>query len=313
MTAGRIAGTVYAFYLDTATDFLMVSRSKIVRLALAIAAGALAACSTPQQSGGTTYYNAQPTYTQPYRAPNRLPSTPPPAIHAEAYVLIDADTGQTLASKSPDRTMPVASTQKLLTALIVCESGNLDGSLRIQASDARVEPTKFGLRAGQVFTRRELLGGLLVKSCNDIAVALARDNAGSSQAFASRMTARARSLGATRTMFANPHGLTAANNFSTARDMSKIARAAYFNPTIRSFTNKRYVSMGGKTLKNTNDLLGKMPECNGMKTGYTLAAGRCLVSSASGGGRNVILVQLGTKTRYIWDDGRALMSWALRG
>ncbi len=253
----------------------------------------------------------QPFTGQPGGSFRPLPGSPPPSIRAESYILIDADTGQTIASKSPDSVRPVASTQKLLTALIICESGDLDSPLRIMAQDTRVEPTKLGFRVGQVFTRRELLGGLLVKSCNDIAMALARDNAGTIPAFSMRMNYRARSLGATSSVFSNPHGLTAANNRSTARDMAKIARQAYFNPIIRSYTARRAVSVGGKTLETTNDLLKEMPECNGLKTGYTHAAGRCLVSSASARGRNVILVQLGTKTRYIWDDARALMTWAL--
>jgi serine-type D-Ala-D-Ala carboxypeptidase (penicillin-binding protein 5/6) len=306
--------------------FLMPNISFLQATAARAALGLAALlCSCQQNSntyptgggGNTSYYNGGNSYTPPQpsytNGGGRLPSTPPPAIHAESYVLIDADTGQTLASKRPDSVRPVASTQKLLTALVVCEDGNLDAPVRIQAADTRCEPTKFGLRPGQVFSRRELLGGLLVKSCNDIAMALARDNAGTIPAFSQRMNYKARSLGATNSQFSNPHGLTAGSNYSTARDMARIARAAYFNSTIRSFTSRRSTYVGGQVLKSTNDLLGQMPECNGLKTGYTIAAGRCLVSSASRGGRNVILVQLGTKTRYIWDDGRMLMNWGLNG
>jgi D-alanyl-D-alanine carboxypeptidase (penicillin-binding protein 5/6) len=162
-----------------------------------------------------------------------------------------------------------------------------------------------------------LLYAFLVKSCNDIANVLARDNAGSISAFAAKMNAKVRSLGCTNSNFKNPHGLTVPGQHSTARDMARVAMAAYRNGTLRDAVRRKYYTFrraDGRsvTLENTNDLLGAMPECNGMKTGYTVASGRCLISSAASGGREVILVQLGTKTAYIWDDGRLMMSWCLQ-
>jgi D-alanyl-D-alanine carboxypeptidase (penicillin-binding protein 5/6) len=142
---------------------------------------------------------------------------------------------------------------------------------------------------------------------------LARDNAGSVGNFAVRMNYTARALGARNSEFSNPHGLTASGNFSTARDMARIAIAAHRNPLIRDIVRRPYYVFHGKTLKNTNELLQKMAGCDGMKTGYTHAADRCLISCASQGGRSVILVQLGTKTKYIWNDGEALMRWGLGG
>jgi D-alanyl-D-alanine carboxypeptidase (penicillin-binding protein 5/6) len=179
-----------------------------------------------------------------------------------------------------------------------------------------VEPSKLGVRAGEVYTRRELLTAFLVKSANDVANALARDNAGSIGAFAAKMNAKARALGAYNSHFANPHGLDAAGQHSTARDMARIATAAYHNPFLRDVVRRHYYTFrfaNGHTvtLSNTNELLGRMAECDGMKTGLTGAAGRCLISCAHSGGREVLLVQLGTKTRYIWDDGGALMRWGL--
>ena len=130
------------------------------------------------------------------------------------------------------------------------------------------------------------------------------------------MTAKARSLGAYNTVFKNPHGLTVSGQYSTAQDMARIAFKAYRDPTIRSITRLtnyrfRYSTGATKSLDNTNKLLKSMGSCNGMKTGYTRASGRCLVSSASYGGRSVILVQLGTQTKYIWNDGKRLMGWGL--
>lgn len=240
-----------------------------------------------------------------------------PAIHAESFLLIDASTGRHLASKNAYTRRAVASTQKLVTALVIVESGNLDKPVKVLSSDLRVEPTVLGLRPGETYTRRHLLYAFLIKSCNDVANVLARDNAGSVAAFAAKMNAKMRALGCQNSNFRNPHGLTAPGQYSTAHDMARVAMAAYRHPVIRdavrrsSYTFRRN-SGQIVTLKSTNHLLGSMPECNGMKTGYTVAAGRCLISTASHSGRDVILVQLGTRTKYIWNDGRLLMGWGLQ-
>ncbi|HBJ87196.1 MAG TPA: D-alanyl-D-alanine carboxypeptidase [Verrucomicrobiales bacterium] len=240
-----------------------------------------------------------------------------PPIRAASYLMLDARSGQHLAGRSFETARAVASTQKLVTALVVLDAGNLDKMVRVQSSDVAVEPTRMGLKPGEVYSRRALLYAFLVKSCNDIANVLARDNAGSISAFAAKMNAKARSLGCTNSNFKNPHGLTVPGQYSTARDMARVAMAAYRNGTVRDVVRRKYYTFhraDGRsvTLENTNDLLGVMPECNGMKTGYTVASGRCLISSAASGGREVILVQLGTKTKYIWDDAREMMSWGLR-
>ena len=281
-------------------------------------------CSAPQQRpmSGTPalpYTPPQAYYTPPppavFASPSNVPSRAP-AIIAAAYILVDARSGDVLAARSADTIRHVASTQKVLTALLVAEAGDLDRPVRVQASDVAVEPSKLGVRAGETYTRRQLLIAFLVKSSNDVANVLARDNAGSVAAFAAKMTARARSLGATNSVFKNPHGLTAQGQHSTARDMARIALAAYRNPVIRDAVRRRYFTFRyatGRTvtLENTNDLLGRMPECDGMKTGYTNPAGRCLISCAHTWNKEVILVQLGTKTKYIWNDGAAMMRYGL--
>lgn len=263
----------------------------------------------------------------PQQAPSRDPfpagvtiartSGPAPSIRAEAYLLIDARTGAHLASRNADQRRAVASTQKLVTALVVLDAGNLDRRVTIQSSDIQVEPTRLGIAPGQTYTRRDLLYAFLVKSANDVAKVLARDNAGSSAAFAERMNAKMRQLGATASNFRNPHGLTEPGQYSTARNMARVAMAAYQKEVIRDAVSRKYYKFtfnNGKavTLTNTNKLLGVMPGCNGMKTGYTVASGRCLISSANSQGRHVILVQLGTKTEYIFNDARTLMTWGLR-
>lgn len=246
-----------------------------------------------------------------------LVATTGPSIRAASYLLLDARSGQHLAGRNFETARAVASTQKLVTALVVLDAGNLDKMVRVQASDVAVEPTRLGLKPGEVYSRRTLLYAFLVKSANDVANVLARDNAGSISAFAAKMNAKVRSLGCTNSNFKNPHGLTVGGQYSTARDMARVAMASYRNSIIRDVVRRKYYTFrraDGRmvTLENTNELLGVMPECNGMKTGYTVASGRCLISSAASGSREVILVQLGTKTKYIWEDARIMMSWGLQ-
>lgn len=290
------------------------------------AAGLLASCADHSVVRALPVApNSQQMYAQgdsaqvmPVMLPERpmLVATSGPAIRAASYLLLDARTGQHLAGRGFETPRGVASTQKLVTALVVLDAGNLDKMVRIQSSDVAVEPTRLGIKPGEVYSRRELLYAFLVKSANDVANALARDNAGSIGAFTAKMNAKARALGCSNSSFRNPHGLTIGGQYSTARDMARVAMAAYRNNVIRDVVRRKYLSFrraDGRvvTLENTNELLGKMPECNGMKTGYTVASGRCLISSAASGGREVILVQLGTKTKYIWDDARIMMSWGL--
>jgi D-alanyl-D-alanine carboxypeptidase (penicillin-binding protein 5/6) len=272
------------------------------------------AATMPIARQPTPYFGAQPHLM--FVSPSNV-GAGAPAIRAESFILVNADNGRVLAAKNADTRRGAASTQKILTALIVAEAGDLDRKIRVLASDVVVEPSKLGVKPGEVYTRRDLLIAFLVKSSNDVANVLARDNAGSTQAFAEKMTAKARALGAVNSRFANAHGLTASGQYSTARDLARIAWVAYQNPVIRDAVRRKYYTFtfnNGRriTLKNTNDLLGSMPECNGMKTGYTVAAGRCLMSTARSGGRDVILVQLGTRTKYIWNDGAAMMRWGFR-
>ncbi len=156
---------------------------------------------------------------------------------------------------------------------------------------------------------------MIVKSENDAAAALARDHSGSIAAFAAEMNCLAHEIGAEDSYFVNPHGLPA-SQYSTARDMAIIAYHAYREPIMRRLMATKYYTFlyadgRAKQLENTNKLLGRSMICNGMKTGFTNAAGRCLVSSATNGSRDVILVQLGSKTSYIFDDAETMMQWGL--
>jgi serine-type D-Ala-D-Ala carboxypeptidase (penicillin-binding protein 5/6) len=239
-----------------------------------------------------------------------------PVTKAQSVMVIDAQTGRSLYEKNPDQARAAASTQKLLTALIVAERGYLDQTVTVQQVDTLAEPVKLNIRPGETYQRIELLRALLIKSPNDVARCLARDYAGSIEAFADVMNRKAQQLGATHSHFVNPNGLPIPNQYSSARDLSVIARAAYANPTIRSIVCLpqyvfRYANGRTRELENTNKVLRRLPYCNGMKTGYTEAAGHCLIASGTRPGRDVIAVVLGDSKAGVWRDASALLQWAL--
>ena len=240
-----------------------------------------------------------------------------PRTRAVSVLVEDARTGEVLYEKNADAQRAAASTQKLLTALIVAEEGYLDQHVTVQTVDTLAEPVRLNIKSGDTYQRIDLLRALLVKSPNDVARCLARDNAGSIELFAQKMNAKARALGATHSNFVNPNGLPMPDQYSTARDLSIIARAAYANPTIRSIVCLpqlvfRYANGRTRQLENTNKVLKRLPYCNGMKTGYTEAAGHCLIASGTIPGRDVIVVLLGDSKAGVWQDASALLSWGLR-
>ena len=293
-----------------------MSRRRFLPLLFILLSGcALDDSQQPQQSEQSERRSAssQPVVVAPDAARSVWPADAPP-IHAVSAILIDARTGRTLYQKNADEPRQVASTQKLVTALIVAEQDSLDAPVRVAREDAAVEPTKVGIRAGESYPRRQLLSAMLVHSANDCAAALARSHAGSLGGFAGEMNGLAVRCGATCSHFVNPHGLPASQH-STARDMARIGFRAYRNPDLRDAMALRsycfrYASGRLCNLDPTNRLLLRDPYCNGMKTGFTESAGKCLITSYSKGGRDFILVQLGSRARYIFDDAERLMQWA---
>jgi D-alanyl-D-alanine carboxypeptidase (penicillin-binding protein 5/6) len=252
------------------------------------------------------------------KAPEPTPTIPgaAPSTSARSVIVINAHSGEVLYEKNPDQLRAPASTEKLLTALVVAESGDLEREVTVESIDTMAEPTKLNIKPGDRYRRIDLLRALLVKSPNDVARCLARDNAGSIVAFAERMNQLARQLGATNSHFVNPNGLPVPGQYSTARDLSIIARAAYANPTIRSIVCLprlvfRFANGRTRELENTNKLLRQLPYCNGMKTGYTDAAGKCLIASGTRPGKDVIVVVLGDTSGRVWKDAGALLAWGL--
>ena len=245
--------------------------------------------------------------------------TVPPSVprtSASSVIVIKASSGQVLYEKNADQIRAPASTTKLLTGLIVAETGNLERPVVVAQTDTMAEPVKLNIKPGDTYSRNDLLHALLVKSPNDVARCLARDNAGSVEAFAERMNQRALAAGARNSHWVNPNGLPDARQYSTARDLAMIARVAYTNPTIRSIVCLpqlmfRYANGRTRELENTNKLLKRLPYCNGMKTGYTEAAGKCLIASGNASGKDIIVVVLGDSHSGVWRDAGALLAWAL--
>lgn len=298
----------------------MLSRLIRVRFAaVAFTAALVTSC------GGNPPPKAVPrgeTYSQPVSRPaepvrvSPIPQTPPPPVVGESAIVVDVVSGRVLYAKNADVPRAVASTQKIITALCVLDAGNIDKRVVVDASDGACEPTKLGLKPGEIYTRRELLKVLMVKSANDVGRCLARDVGGDQESFAAMMNRKCAALGMRNSNFKNPHGLTEPGQYSTARDMAIAARAAYRSPLIRSYTATRSFTFrfnDGRTrlLENTNKVLKTLPYCDGMKTGTTNASGRCLVSSGSLNGRSVIVVVLHSNTPNIWSDSTKLLRWAL--
>jgi D-alanyl-D-alanine carboxypeptidase (penicillin-binding protein 5/6) len=241
---------------------------------------------------------------------------PAPNIVGKFAAVIDGRTMQFYHEKAALEKTPVASTQKIVTALVICVENDLDEEVTVPEDVLRVEPTVVGLKPGQTYTRRELLRALLIKSGNDVAATLAITNAGSIEAFAEKMNRFARSLGMQNSHFINPHGLPAEGQYSCAHDMALAAFEAYQIPDIREIVRLKTCTFtfdDGTTreLYNTNSVLSSNEHCNGMKTGFTYAAGHCLISSGEKEGHDRIVVVIKSHKPYVWTDSDKLLNWSL--
>lgn len=229
-------------------------------------------------------------------------------VSATAAVLMDADMGQVLYEKNGDRQMLIASTTKIMTALVVLEHAAPDDVITV-TPDHMAEGSSMYLRAGETVRVEELLYGLLLCSGNDAALALT-ECAGGLTPFVALMNEKAAALGMAHTSFANPNGLDADGHYSTARDMAVLAAAAVKNPTFRRICSSRSVTIGQRTMENHNRLLRQVEGCVGLKTGYTQAAGRTLVSCTERDGCRLVAVTL--QDGNDWADHAALYDYGFR-
>ncbi len=212
-----------------------------------------------------------------------------------------------LLSQNADKPLPIASITKIMTGLLAAERCDPEEEIVIRPEWLRVEGSSMGLRPEEHCRAEDLLYGLMLESGNDAALALACHMAGDVQTFAEWMNTRAAELGMTNTHFCNPHGLTHEGHYSTARDMAVLACAAMKNPRFAAVVSSRTAEAGGHLLRNHNKLLWDYPGTLGVKTGYTDAAGRTLVSCARQDGMTLVCVTLNDPAD--WKDHTALLDW----
>lgn len=227
------------------------------------------------------------------------------AISASSAVLLDGQTGRVIYEKLADKQSLIASTTKVMTALIVCEQVNVLDRVRIPAEAVGIEGSSMYLKAGEVLTVQELLYGLMLHSGNDAAVALAIYCGGTVEGFAELMNDKAHRLGLKNTHFVNPNGLDSPGHYSTARDMALLAAYAMENPIFYKTVSTKTVIAGGRSLRNHNKLLWQLEGADGVKTGFTKKAGRILVSSCTRQNRRLICVTMNDGND--WQDHKNLM------
>ena len=238
----------------------------------------------------------------------QIPAAQAVGTSASSAILMEAGSGRVLYEHNADEPRLIASITKLMTALVALESGkSLDDVVTIQAEDTRTEGSALYLKPGEHVKLETLLYGLLLHSGNDAALAIARFCGGSVEDFVAGMNARARELGMTNSHFTNPTGLDGEEHYSSAYDMALLARACLAVPELAEMTAARSVNMEGRTFVNHNKLLWRYEGCVGMKTGYTQAAGRTLVSAAERDGMTLIAVTLNAPSD--WADHAAMLDY----
>ena len=231
-----------------------------------------------------------------------------PGISARAAVIVEAGSGQTVWERRADEPMLIASTTKIMTALVVLERCGLDMPVTVDAAWTGIEGSSMYLEPGQQLTVRDLLYGLMLASGNDAAVALACVTAGSVEAFAELMNEKAAALGCENTHFVNANGLDDPEHYSCARDLARITREALGHEAFRQIVSTTARTVGENTYINHNRLLRECEGVFGVKTGYTMAAGRTLVTCCERNGLTLICVTLSDPDD--WDDHKALYDWA---
>ena len=227
------------------------------------------------------------------------------AVSAEKAYVLDAVSGRVLYEKRATEKSLIASTTKIMTALVVCEQCNVLDRMRIPKEAVGIEGSSMYLKEGEVLSIQELLYGLMLSSGNDAAVALAIYCGGTVEGFAEMMNDKARVLGLSGTHFENPNGLDSPGHYSTARDLAVLAAYAMENPIFYKTVSAKNVKVGQRYLTNHNKLLWRVEGADGVKTGFTKAAGRILVSCATRDGRRIIAVTINDPSD--WQDHAALL------
>lgn len=222
-----------------------------------------------------------------------------PVINARSTMVMDFETGTILYEKNAYRKRPMASTTKIMSAIIALENSDLEEEVLISGKAAGMSGSVMGLKKDSIVKMYDLLNGMLICSGNDAAVAIAEHIGGSVEKFCEMMNDKATEIGAFSTSFSNPHGLDAENHYTTAYDLAKITRYALKNPVFNEIVKKREYYFNGGVLKSTNEMLSSYDGADGVKTGYTGLAGRCLVTSATKNDMRFISVVLFCDTKNL--------------
>ena len=223
-------------------------------------------------------------------------------VNARNAIAIDGTTRQILYEQNCYEVVPMASTTKILTALVALNESDLNRELTVTKNAASIRGSKVGYKAGENIKLRELLYGLMLKSGNDAAITIAEGLGGSIENFSKIMNHYATSLGLTTSHFETPHGLDSQKHYSSAYDLAILTAKAMENDTFREICGEKLITQDKydftREYQNINKILWKIPDANGVKTGYTGGAGKCLVSSVKYEGRNIIIVVLNCSDRW---------------
>ena len=229
-------------------------------------------------------------------------------VPAQAAYLFEANSGRVLYAKNENARLPMASTTKIMTALLAVESGRLRETVTVPEEAAGTEGSSMYLKAGETLPLVDLVYGLMLTSGNDAAVAIACFLAGNTESFAERMNERARALGLFDTHFVTPNGLHDPDHYTTAKDLARLGAAALENPFFAEIAETQYRKTEGSdphTLKNKNRLLWEYEGGIGVKTGYTKAAGKCLVFAAERGEMKLVGAILNCPT--MWNTAKSML------
>ena len=222
-----------------------------------------------------------------------------PLINAIAGIVVDMDTGRVLFEKNAYKRIAMASTTKIMTAILAIEEGNLEDNVTVSKLASNIWGSTINLKAGEQIRLKDLLYGLMLNSGNDAAIAIAEHIGGSLENFLEMMNYKAKLLGARNTSFESPHGLDSREHYTTAFDLATITRYALENPIFSQIVGTKSITISKRSLHNTNEMLYIYPGADGVKTGYTGQAGRCLVTSATRDGRRYISVVLNSPSRSL--------------
>ncbi len=236
-----------------------------------------------------------------------------PGVSAQSAIVMEATSGRVLYQKNMESRLPMASTTKIITAMVALEKGKRTDKIKVSSTAAGVEGSSMYLETGEIMTLEELLYGLMLSSGNDAAVAIA-EHFGGIEKFVKMMNRKATEAGAKNTHLENPNGLPHENHYSTAYDMALLTAEGLKNPDFAKIVSTKSYSIAGegksypRSLTNHNKLLKMMDDCIGVKTGFTKAAGRCLVSAVKRNGMTLICVTLNAPDD--WNDHRTLYDYA---